>query len=88
MKPAPRMRRRLSDREDEVMRLVCIGKTNYEISELLGITEATVKAHVTHVMAKMGVSNRAQVLLKALIKRIVTVKSLKTAYQLDMLEGE
>lgn len=49
----------LSDREVEVLRLVAIGKSNAEAGELLGISAKTVKNHVAHVYAKIGVYSRA-----------------------------
>jgi DNA-binding NarL/FixJ family response regulator len=49
----------LSSREREVLSLVAKGTTNREIARLLFISEATVKTHLTHLYAKLGVSDRA-----------------------------
>ena len=56
---------RLSDRERDVLQLVGQGLTNREIAARLRLSEATVKGHVSHIMAKLGLKNRAQVALYA-----------------------
>ena len=53
----------LSRREIEVLELLCRGMANRAIGEALYITRYTVKDHVAHIMRKMGVSSRNQVLL-------------------------
>jgi DNA-binding NarL/FixJ family response regulator len=50
----------LTDRELEVLRLVATGLSNREIAPLLFISESTVKTHVEHIIAKLGVSDRVQ----------------------------
>ncbi|ACQ78978.1 two component transcriptional regulator, LuxR family [Beutenbergia cavernae DSM 12333] len=54
--PAPAA---LSGREVDVLRLVADGRTNRQAAQLLGVTEATVKTHLLHVYAKLGVPDRA-----------------------------
>jgi DNA-binding CsgD family transcriptional regulator len=49
----------LSAREVEVLRLVAAGLSNAEIAERLYVSPNTVKAHVAHVLAKIGARNRA-----------------------------
>lgn len=49
----------LSAREREVLALVARGTTNREIAKALFISEATVKTHLTHLYAKLGVNDRA-----------------------------
>lgn len=51
---------RLSNREREVLRLVAAGRSNKEIAGELGVTERTVKFHVTAIFNKLGAENRAQ----------------------------
>jgi DNA-binding NarL/FixJ family response regulator len=51
---------RLSDREQEVARLIMQGAANKDIANTLGITERTVKAHIGHAFEKLGVSNRIE----------------------------
>ncbi len=50
----------LSEREIEVLRLVSTGLSNREIAPILFISESTVKTHVEHIIAKLGVSDRVQ----------------------------
>ncbi|MEU7722199.1 response regulator transcription factor [Streptomyces tibetensis] len=49
----------LSAREREVLALVARGTSNREIARELFISEATVKTHLTHLYAKLGVNDRA-----------------------------
>jgi DNA-binding NarL/FixJ family response regulator len=56
----PRAAGSLSPREVEVIRLVSDGRSNKQIAAELGITERTVKYHVSSVMSKLGADNRAQ----------------------------
>ncbi len=50
----------LTDREQEVLRLLATGLTNRDIGTILFIAESTVKTHVEHIIAKLGVSDRVQ----------------------------
>lgn len=49
----------LSHREIEVLELIARGSTNREAAERLFVSEATVKSHLIHVYAKLGVNDRA-----------------------------
>jgi two-component system nitrate/nitrite response regulator NarP len=53
-------RERLSDREQEVVHLIVGGLSNLEAANRLGITEATVKAHLTRIFQKLALRGRAQ----------------------------
>jgi DNA-binding NarL/FixJ family response regulator len=55
----------LSDREREVLRLVTDGLANKQIARRLGISEKTVKGHLTHVFQVIGVTDRTQAALWA-----------------------
>ncbi|MGZ4190073.1 MAG: response regulator [Actinomycetota bacterium] len=50
----------LSDREQQVLRLVAAGLANKQIARRLGIAERTVKAHLTNIFASIGVTDRMQ----------------------------
>ncbi|HZP39604.1 MAG TPA: response regulator transcription factor [Methylomirabilota bacterium] len=51
---------RLSRREQEIVQLVVDGLSNLEVATRLGITEATVKAHLTHIFQKLALRGRSQ----------------------------
>ena len=55
----------LSARELETLRLIAEGRTNKEIAEELGVTEGTVKSHVTSILNKLGVQDRIRAVLEA-----------------------
>jgi len=55
----------LSERELAVLRLLAAGQSNKEIGSALGITEGTVKNHMTNVLGKLGVLDRTQAALRA-----------------------
>jgi DNA-binding NarL/FixJ family response regulator len=55
----------LSPREREVLQLVRKGRANKQIARDLGISERTVKAHLTSVFARIGVADRTQAALWA-----------------------
>ncbi|MCP4543013.1 MAG: hypothetical protein GY832_38345 [Chloroflexi bacterium] len=55
----------LSEREMQVLRLICDGLSNREIGEELVIALDTVKRHASNIYGKMGVKRRAQAILKA-----------------------
>ncbi|HET9649348.1 MAG TPA: response regulator transcription factor [Microlunatus sp.] len=55
----------LTDRELEILRLIAKGLSNREISGQLFLSEGTVKNHVTNVLAKLGVRDRTQAVLRA-----------------------
>jgi DNA-binding NarL/FixJ family response regulator len=55
-----------SPREMEILRRIAGGRSNKEAAGELGISEDTVKRHVTHLMAKLGVQDRTQAVTEAL----------------------
>jgi DNA-binding NarL/FixJ family response regulator len=61
----------LTPRELEVVELMKLGRTNRQISQDLVISLGTAKNHVEHIIAKLGVSDRTQAVVKALELGIV-----------------
>lgn len=57
---------RLSLREMDVLRLVAIGLSNKQIATRLSISEPTVKAHVSSILAKLQITGRTQAAIYAL----------------------
>jgi DNA-binding NarL/FixJ family response regulator len=56
----------LTDREKTILRFLAGGYSNREISELLSISDGTVKNHISSVLAKLGVRDRTRAVLKAI----------------------
>ena len=63
---------KITTREQEILRWICSGKSNFEIGAILGISPLTVKNHVQKILRKLNVVNRAQAVGKALELRILT----------------
>jgi DNA-binding NarL/FixJ family response regulator len=61
----------LSEREVEVLKLVMEGNRNREIANQLLISEETVKAHMKHIIGKLGASDRTQAVTIALRRGVI-----------------
>jgi DNA-binding NarL/FixJ family response regulator len=63
----------LTEREQQVLRLIANGLSNREISSNLSISESTVENHIHHIYTKLGISNRAQSVAYAFQSRIIAL---------------
>jgi DNA-binding NarL/FixJ family response regulator len=70
--PAPPHTQPLTPRETEVLRALAAGMSNREIAATLVIAEKTVRAHVSKVLAKLGVTSRTQAALHAVRTGLVS----------------
>ncbi|HEY5058597.1 MAG TPA: pyridoxamine 5'-phosphate oxidase [Gaiellaceae bacterium] len=57
----------MSEREREVLHLLALGHTNQEVAEMLSISVRTTETHRAHVMQKLGLSTRAELVRYALV---------------------
>jgi DNA-binding NarL/FixJ family response regulator len=73
---APESPEALTERETEVLKLVARGKANKQIAHELFVGEKTVKAHVSSILAKLGVQSRTQAALYALRIGLVSMEEL------------
>ncbi len=55
----------LTPRELEVLQLICAGDSNQAIADRLVITVSAVKKHTGNILGKLGVTSRAQAMVKA-----------------------
>ncbi len=69
--PPPTSTEPLTPRELEVMQAVAKGERNKEIAYRLGISERTIKAHLTNVYNKLGVDSRAAAVSTAMLRGLL-----------------
>ena len=71
--PKPTKTSTITTREQEILRWIYLGKSNFEIGAILNISPLTVKNHVQKILRKLNVVNRAQAVGKALELRILSL---------------
>ena len=64
----------LTDREKQVLKLVAEGKSNTEVADVLGISVKTAMSHREHVMEKLGVHNRTELVRFAIKRGVIRVE--------------
>lgn len=63
----------LTPREQDILRLIAMGRSNREIADTLTLMISTVKTQVEHLIAKLGVSDRTQAAVRAIELGLVSV---------------
>ncbi|HEY0585899.1 MAG TPA: helix-turn-helix transcriptional regulator, partial [Pseudoduganella sp.] len=63
----------LTEREQEVLKWICGGKSNSEMASILGISSWTVKIHVSNLLAKLNASTRGHAVAKAISSGLIEV---------------
>lgn len=66
----------LTPRERDVLRELALGHSNREIAATLDIGDETVKTHVANLLGKLGVENRAQAIVQAFKRGLVSLDDL------------
>jgi DNA-binding NarL/FixJ family response regulator len=61
----------LTNRQGEVLTMILDGQPNKRIAQKLGVTEATVKEHITSILSQLGVSNRVEAITKLRDKKLI-----------------
>ena len=61
----------LSDREREVLKMLALGHTNQEIAKLLFVSVRTAESHRAHIMQKLRLSSRAELVRYAIAQRML-----------------
>lgn len=75
MKEGDKFYNDLTEREKEILRLIALGGTNKEIAQKLGITEKTVKNHISNIFSTLHVNNRTKAAIYALEKMKIGLKA-------------
>lgn len=67
----------LTEREQEVLRQLVLGRTNHEIAERLSVSAETVKTHVGNILTKLHLAHRTQAVIYALKKGLISLDEIE-----------
>lgn len=67
----------LTEREQEILRHLALGRTNREIAVLLVVSPETVKTHVSNILTKLQLTGRSQVTIYALKHGLITLEEIE-----------
>jgi DNA-binding NarL/FixJ family response regulator len=71
----------LTDRESEILQLICEEKTTAEIAEILFISPRTVEGHRNNLLSKLDCKNTAGLVIVAIQKGLVDLKKLRLSFE-------
>ena len=74
---SPEMRESLTPKETAVLQLLARGESNKDIAAEQGVSEATVKTHVSRLLSKLGLDSRTQAALYALKYGIASLEGVE-----------
>lgn len=66
--------RSLTPREKEILALIVKGLRNREIAEVLGASEGTVRIHISHILEKLGATDRTEAAVQAIARGIIPLE--------------
>ena len=67
----------LTKHETKILRYVAGGMTNKQIADIFGLTESTIKSHVTVILAKLNANNRAHAVTLAILQGLISLDHLR-----------
>lgn len=67
----------LTEREQEVLHQLALGRTNHEIAEALTVSDETVKTHVGNILTKLHLAHRTQAVIYALKKGLISLDEIE-----------
>ena len=67
----------LTQREEEVLELLLKGHSNTMIAKMLSISIHTVKAHVESIYRKLGVHNKVQAAIFAIVNQVININNIE-----------
>ena len=73
MKVTPHNKCNLTPKELQIVPWIALGKTNHDISQILGCSEQTIANQISSILSKLDATNRAHIVAKAIFKGIISI---------------